>query len=129
MYIRIHDTVYTLEHPCYATLSLSQFLQLPICLLELVVKKMYLTWEAVLPLQNVKVVKDLMHMYIATWLFIHLEMFNRYLKVFYGEKNKKPIKPPKKQGFLCLFFFFFFWGVGFFGWVFCCQLWFKQISS
>ena len=24
----IHDTVYTLEHPCYATLSLSQFLQL-----------------------------------------------------------------------------------------------------
>ena len=23
----IHDTVYTLEHPCYATLSLSQFLQ------------------------------------------------------------------------------------------------------
>ena len=24
----IHDTVYTLEHPCYATFSLSQFLQL-----------------------------------------------------------------------------------------------------
>ena len=24
----IHDAVYTLEHPCYATLSLSQFLQL-----------------------------------------------------------------------------------------------------
>ena len=24
----IHDTVYTLEHSCYATLSLSQFLQL-----------------------------------------------------------------------------------------------------
>ena len=24
----IHDTVYTLQHPCYATLSLSQFLQL-----------------------------------------------------------------------------------------------------
>ena len=24
----IHDTVYTLEHPSYATLSLSQFLQL-----------------------------------------------------------------------------------------------------
>ena len=24
----IHDTVYTLEHPCYATLSLSQFLEL-----------------------------------------------------------------------------------------------------
>ena len=24
----IHDTVYTLEHLCYATLSLSQFLQL-----------------------------------------------------------------------------------------------------
>ena len=23
----IHDTVYTLEHPCYATHSLSQFLQ------------------------------------------------------------------------------------------------------
>ena len=24
----IYDTVYTLEHPCYATLSLSQFFQL-----------------------------------------------------------------------------------------------------
>ena len=24
----IHDTVYTVENPCYATLSLSQFLQL-----------------------------------------------------------------------------------------------------
>ena len=24
----IHDTVYTLEHPCYVTLTLSQFLQL-----------------------------------------------------------------------------------------------------
>ena len=24
----IHDNIYTLEHPCYGTLSLSQFLQL-----------------------------------------------------------------------------------------------------
>ena len=75
---------------------------------------MYLAWEAVLPLQNVKVVKDLMHMYnIATWLFIHLEKFNRYLKFFFMAKKQKT------QGFLCLFFFFFFF-VFFF---FCCQPW------
>ena len=68
---------------------------------------MYLAWEVVSPLQNVKVVKDLMHMYIATWLFIQIEMFNRYLKVFMVKKQNTH-KTKKNPGFFMLGFFVYF---------------------
>ena len=64
---------------------------------------------------------------IATWLFIHLEMFNRYLKVFLWWKKKKK---KKKQGFLCFFFF----GLGCLGGFFvanteCTYYWKKKIPK